>query len=246
VKYWLVPALAAAAFLAVALTAENQKLFLALNALGPLTSDWLWANLTVLGDTLVAFALLLPLWRRRPDLVWAFVFLALLGTAWVHGLKQPFDVPRPPAILGDTLHVIGPAYKTHSFPSGHATTAFAVAGLLVLGLRSNAVSILALALATVAALSRAVVGVHWPLDILAGAFGGWLSAVAAIYLGRKTLAFGSKPWVQWAVGLFLAVCAAWLVVGQERSGYPQADLLQRAIGICCLLSAAATLKRHAG
>jgi membrane-associated phospholipid phosphatase len=242
---WLVPAAAGGGFALIWLLDANRALFLALNALGPATSDGLWANITVLGDTVVAFALCLPLWRRRPELVWAFVFLALLGTLWVHGLKHIIDVDRPPAVLGDAVHVIGPAYRAHTFPSGHATTVFAIGGLYALGMRSRAWAVLALAVATIAALSRAVVGVHWPLDILAGAFGGWVCALAALAIARRTIAFGTRPWVQWALGLFLAYCAAWLVVGHPRSGYPQADLFQRAIGICCLAAAAARLKRAA-
>src|SRR4051812_34180763 len=243
-RRWLVPAIAGAAFIIVWALDANRALFIALNALGPATSDWLWANVTVLGDTVVAFALCLPLWRRRPDLLWAFVFLALLGTLWVHGLKHSVDVSRPPAVLPD-VHIVGPGYKAGSFPSGHATTVFAVAGLLAIGARSRTTYVLLVTGASIAALSRAVVGVHWPLDILAGAFGGWLSAALALELARRTHRLGSRTWVQWALGIFLALCAAWLVIGHPRSGYPQADLFQRAIGICCLAAAAARLKRAA-
>jgi membrane-associated phospholipid phosphatase len=243
-RAWLVPALAAVAFAVLWAFDLNVIAFKALNRIGPATSDWLWANITVLGDTVVAFALCLPLWRRRPDLLWAFLFLALLGTLWVHGLKHFFDVARPPGVLPD-VHIIGPGYKAGSFPSGHATTVFAIAGLMAMGLEFRTRYGILVTLALIAALSRSVVGVHWPLDILAGAFGGWLSAVCALYLGRKTYSLGGKPWVQWALGLFLAVCAAWLVIGHPRSGYPQADLFQRAIGICCLAAAAARLKRAA-
>ena len=241
-RIWAVPAVAALCFAAVAALDANRTLFLVLNKIGPATSDWLWANITVLGDTLVAFALCLPLWRRRPDLLWAFLFVALLGTLWVHGFKHFTDIPRPPAVLPDA-HIIGPAFKADSFPSGHATTVFAIGGLLAIGLQFRTRYVIILTAATVAALSRSVVGVHWPLDILAGAFGGWLSAVLALEIGRRTFAFGSKPWVQWALALFLTACAAWLVIGHTKSGYPQADVFQRAIGICCLAAAAARLKR---
>jgi membrane-associated phospholipid phosphatase len=162
----------------------------------------------------------------------------------VHGLKPLFDMPRPPAVLSD-VHVIGPAYRAHTFPSGHATTAFAIGGLYALGLQFRTGYVIVLSVATLAALSRAVVGVHWPLDILAGAFGGWLAACAGIELGRRTLQFGSKPWVQLSIALFLAGCALWLVIGHAKSGYPQADLFQRAVGICCLAAAGARLKRAA-
>ena len=236
------PAIAGAAFVIIWTVDANRALFVALNHLGPVTNDGLWANITVLGDTVVAFALCLPLWRRRPDLLWAFLFLALLGTLWVHGLKHLFDVSRPPAVIPD-VHIIGPGYQAGSFPSGHATTAFAIAGLMAITARFRTTYVILASGALVVGISRSVVGVHWPLDILAGAFGGWLSAVLAIDLGRRTFSFGSKAWVQWALGIFLAVCAAWLVIGHPRSGYPQADLFQRAIGICCLAAAAARLKR---
>ena len=244
-RLWLVPAAAAGGFAIVWLADANRVVFLALNALGPATSDWLWANITVLGDTVVAFALCLPLWRRRPEALWAFLFVALLGTAWVDGLKPLLDVARPPEVLGDAVHVIGPAYKHHTFPSGHATAAFAIAGLYALGSGSRAVAMIALTVAVVAALSRAVVGVHWPLDILAGAFGGWLAAVSALAIAHRTRTLGTKPAVQWLLALFLAACAMWLVIGHAKSGYPQADTLQRALGICCLGAAAARLKRAA-
>jgi membrane-associated phospholipid phosphatase len=243
-RFWLVPGVSALAFAGIWALDANRALFALLNAWGPATSDWLWANVTVLGDTVVAFALCLPLWRRRPQALWAFVFVALLGAAWVHGLKPFLDVARPPAVLPG-VHVIGPLFTTHSFPSGHATTAFAIGGLIALGSGSRALAAMALAVAALVALSRVVVGVHWPLDILAGAFGGWLAAAAGSAVARKTESFGKREAVQWALALFLAACAAWLVIGHSRSGYPQADLLQRAIGICCLGAAAARLKRAA-
>jgi len=243
VRVWLVPALAAGGYIGIWLLDANRTVCLALNALGPATSDALWANITVLGDTVVAFALCLPLWRRRPVALWAFIFMAVLGTAWVDGPKPFLDEPRPPAVLGDAVHVIGPAYKHDSFPSGHATAAFAIAGLYALGSEARALALAVIALATLVAVSRCVVGVHWPLDVLAGALGGWLAAAAAVAIAQRTRAFGAKPLVQWLIALFLAACAAWLVIGHPKSGYPQADLFQRAIGICCLAAAAARLAR---
>ena len=244
-RRWLVPAIAGAALIAVWAFDANRALFLLLNRLGPLTSDGLWMNITLLGDGMVAFALCLPLWRRRPELLWALVFVALFGTLWVHGMKPVIDVARPPALLGDEVHIIGRAYKAHSFPSGHATTAFAVAGLFALGIRSRAWAGALVAAATVVALSRAVVGVHWPLDILAGAFGGWLAAVLGIWLGKKTERFGVRTWVQWILAALLAACAVALLLGYPDD-YAQAQLFQRAIGICCLAAAAARLRRAAG
>jgi membrane-associated phospholipid phosphatase len=243
-RLWLVPAVAGAAFIVILLSGTNETLFLALNRIGPATSDWLWANITLIGDATVGFAVCLPLWRRRPDLLWALAFAALLGTAWVHALKPLFDTPRPPAVLGDAVHVIGRAYKAHSFPSGHATTAFVVAGLLFLGLRSMPWRIAVLVIAVLAAFSRAVVGVHWPLDILAGAFGGWLCAALALWLAARTEGLGRQPAVQWLLAALLAACAVALALGHPDD-YPRAELFERAIGLACLAAAAAAVWRDA-
>lgn len=230
---WAVPILIAVAFAILLASGENRQIFFLLNSIGPQTSDDLWANITILGDTTIALALCLPLWRRRPDLLWALAIGAACSTAWVHILKPLFEVPRPPAVLGDAVHVIGPAYRAGSFPSGHATTSFALAGLMVMALGWRAASVAALGIGLVAALSRTVVGVHWPLDVLAGAFGGWLSAFIGLWLAQRTPTVGCKPWVQSTVAVVLASGAVALVVG-IKTGYPQALWFERGVGIVSL------------
>ena len=238
-RVWLLPAVTLLGMLVVAATGANERVFLWLNALGPASADVLWANLTILGDTTVAMALCLVLARRRPDLLWAAVPVALLATGWVHIYKPLFDVTRPPGILSpETFHVIGPAHHYHSFPSGHATTTFALAGMCVFGLRLGAASILPVALAVLVAISRCVVGVHWPLDILGGACGGWLAAAVGINIAAR-LPFGLQPAVQWVLTLAFAGCALALLAGYD-TGYREAIWFQRAIGALALLAFALT------
>lgn len=241
---WAVPLLALLGAAAILLLDANRAVFLALNGLGPRTSDAFWAHVTILGDTVVALALCLPLWRRRAELTWALVFGALLSTLWVHGIKPLAKVDRPIVSLGEAVHVIGPAHKRASFPSGHSTTAFAAAGLYALGLRRRPVVVLALALAALAAVSRCVVGVHWPLDILAGAFGGWLSAVLGLWLAQSTARFGAQPWVQWTIGAVLAGCAFALILGY-KTNYESVPF-QAALGGLCLTAAFLALRHGAG
>lgn len=239
---WAVPLTALVGFIVLLVGAANQRAFTALNAIGPATSDWLWANITVLGDTAVALALCLPLWRRRPDLLWALAIGGVLATAWVHGLKPLLEVPRPPIVLGAQVHVIGPAHAYRAFPSGHTTTIFLVSGVLALGLGSRFAVGLALVVAVATGISRAVVGVHWPLDLLGGAFGGWLAAAAGLALARHFPGPGRLPGMQWALGLLLAACAGALISGHD-GGYPQAIWLVRIIGFFTLLAAAAAIWR---
>ena len=196
-RVWLVPMLALAGMAVLIASDTNRSLFLYLNGLGTLASDVLWQNLTVLGGTLAGLTLLAPLIGRRPDILWSLALAAIFATLWVHGLKDPLDHVRPPAvILPELLHIIGPAHHYGSFPSGHSTTIFTVAGILSLCLRRSALVWLVAAAALLVGLSRIAVGVHWPLDVLGGAFGGWLSAVLGTLLAQH--------W-RWGVSLFRKV-----------------------------------------
>ena len=71
-------------------------------------------------------------------------------------------------------------YALASFPSGHATTAFSAAVLLSLWYPRAAGP--ALGLAFVVALSRVVLGAHYPSDVLAGSLLGGGAAIAAYWL----------------------------------------------------------------
>ncbi len=72
-----------------------------------------------------------------------------------------------------------------SFPSGHAATSFAGAVVLVLLVR-RAVPLL-FVLAAAVAFSRVYVGVHYPLDVLAGAVLGTTVALAFAAILRAPL-----------------------------------------------------------
>jgi len=244
-RVWLVPVLALVAGAALIAFGANEPTFLWLNRLGPQTSDAFWASLTMLGDGAVAFALCLVLARRRPDLLWAVVPGALLSTGWSRVWKALLDIPRPPGVLAaDAIHVVGPVHHFHSFPSGHATTAFALAALCVLGFRLRAWSVVPVGLAALVGISRCVVGVHWPLDVVGGAFGGWLAAVLG-FGAAAHLPFGLRPAVQWIIAVAFCGCAVALIAGYP-SEYPQALWFQRAIGAASLAAFAATFVRDAG
>lgn len=229
----LVPLLALAGMVVLIAGNTNRSLFLVLNGLGTLASDALWQNLTVLGGTLAGLTLFAPLIGRRPDILWSLAIAAVLATLWVHGLKDPIGALRPPAVIApELLHVIGPAHRHGSFPSGHSTTIFTVAGILSLYLRRSALVWL-VAAALLVGLSRIAVGVHWPLDVLGGAFGGWLSAVLGTFLAQRWR-WGVSPTGKWILGLALAGCALALLVSPDTS-HPAAIMLQRGMALACLL-----------
>jgi len=230
---WAPPLLALLLLTVVYASGSNRALFLFLNHFSTYSGDTVWAQLTVMGDTAVILALLLPWWRKRPDMVWAALLAALLATAWTHGLKPFFDIPRPPAVLlADSFHVIGPEHRTGSFPSGHSTAIFTLVGVIVL---TSAVGWLRwplLAFAILVAVSRSVVGVHWPIDLLGGMLGGWLSALGGVWLAGRWQ-WEKKPFVRWLCAAIPAIAAGMLLAGY-KTGYAEAAILQQAVGAICL------------
>lgn len=230
---WGVP-LAAALGLALLLAAgANRTVFLWLNGFSRWTGDALWSNLTLCGDTLVVLSLLLPFARRQRQWLWAALLASLFAAVWTHVPKHLWPMPRPAAVLPpELIHVIGPVLKTGSFPSGHTTAIFTLAGLLVLGpLEKGWQRWLAVLLAVLVGISRSAVGAHWPQDLLAGAFGGWLSAVLALRWSagwqwpRSTMA----AWIGQAILLACVVSLFW-----HETGYPYVKPMQYLIAAAML------------
>jgi uncharacterized protein (TIRG00374 family) len=240
---WVLPAVASV-LLAVLWDSElNRALFLAINSIGLHTGASLWANITVLGDSLVVFTLALVFVGRYPRLVWALVIAALAATFVVHGFKEWLNLFRPPAVFGaDEINVIGTAHKAVSFPSGHTTAVFTLAALLCLqedlsrGLKSAL-----LAWAVLVGTSRIVVGVHWPTDVLGGAAIGWTCAALGMWLAPR-VGWGLTSRAQRLFAVILITAALSLVFFHD-SGYPQARVLEVLIALGALAVALPGVRR---
>ena len=109
--------------------------------------------------------------------------LALLGLAAgalnaliYRACKRRFVRPRPFQTLPD-LPILWAPPADFSFPSGHALHAFTSATLMAL--QFPAIGPPAFVLAALIALSRIVLAVHYPSDVLAGA---WLGVIVGIGL----------------------------------------------------------------
>ena len=97
---------------------------------------------------------------------------------------------RPFAALDDVNLLIASPFMTKSFPSDHATIAFAIAVSVLFVNRRWGLVLLVCAAAV--AVGRVMVGVHYPSDVLFGALLGSAWAVAVAVLGRS---LGDERWM---------------------------------------------------
>ena len=186
----------------------NQSLFISLNhASQQILPDALAAHLTEIGNGALVGVLALVLVMRSPDAAKRFLFITLLAAIVIAGLKKLFNDPRPAGVLSiEEFHIIGDVLKKYSFPSGHTTTAFAMAGFVLLTYQNFALRSIAVVMALLAGFARISVGAHWPEDVFAGAALGLVLAFIGVY-------FSQQPFSRFASYFASAFLALACVIG---------------------------------
>jgi undecaprenyl-diphosphatase len=103
---------------------------------------------------------------------------AALALAVGQVISHLWAEPRPFVTHPRLVHPLVPHGADASFPSDHATAAFAIAAAI--WLRWRLVGAVALVLAAALAVGRVAVGVHYPDDVVAGAVLG-IAAAGALW-----------------------------------------------------------------
>jgi undecaprenyl-diphosphatase len=113
--------------------------------------------------------------------------LASAGLALLlnQAIAHLWDRPRPYATHPHSLVLFTTPSHDPSFPSDHAAAAFAIAVAVVFF--SRRLGAVFLVFAAAIALSRVLLAMHYPTDVLAGALTGTLSAVVVCTLGRQAV-----------------------------------------------------------
>lgn len=174
-------------------------------------------NVTQLGDALILLPIISLLLVWRPQ-VWAGFFGAIpLGVLLSVGGKYLAAIPRPGAVLDPAIYTaVGGMKGYHSFPSGHTITIFTIMTIILLisipKIQRRVHYLLlvcGLLVASFIALSRVAVGVHWPLDLVAGAALGYLAGISGVILTQRY-----QRWWCWLKAeeyqyIFGAIMLAW-------------------------------------
>ena len=215
------------------LSGVNQSWFIAWNqAAFLLLPAGLWAGLTNAASTLGILALIAPTLSYQPRWIAAALVAAPAAGFYAQGIKHLLRVARPPSVLSaDTIHIIGePLYK-NSFPSGHTVTAFLVAGAIILCPKARQprwIIPAVLLICLILSFSRVAVAAHWPLDLFAGAAGGWLCAALGVWI--------TAYWRFWETTRGIRIMAitaglASLALIFTDLGYPEGEWAQIMLGL---------------
>ncbi|RME93244.1 MAG: phosphatase PAP2 family protein [Candidatus Hydrogenedentota bacterium] len=151
------------------------EFFLFLNKNVPVFLQSFFLLLTSLADAFFAILILILYRRRRPGKLFPTLIALGVSALLVQLLKSYFHTPRPAAAIDEEFNILGMALYTRSFPSGHSATAMVLARFLA-DKQEGLTRFFYLAMGVLMAISRVVVGAHFPLDILVGGLIGYFIA----------------------------------------------------------------------
>lgn len=125
----------------------------------------------------LGFAILLPVLLYisnrgyLPEIAVRMLILLGISQLVTQIIKRAVNRPRPFRVLDNVLAKNIPSCQ-YSFPSGHTSAAFALAFALSGGIPG--LSLIFYLLASLVALSRIYLGVHYPTDVIVGYFTAYL------------------------------------------------------------------------
>jgi undecaprenyl-diphosphatase len=135
------------------------------------------ARISILSILAVAFlSVFFP--SIRTAVIQAFLVLSVSHFV-MHFIKRSVKRIRPYLSLPDVM-LHGHPFEDHSFPSGHSTAIFSITIPFMIHFPSTIVILFPISV--LVACSRVVLGVHYPSDVMAGAFLALGTAILVSFL----------------------------------------------------------------
>ncbi|NLG15842.1 MAG: phosphatase PAP2 family protein [Fibrobacter sp.] len=190
----------------------DSGLFILINSHNNVVLDWVFWLITQLGNGWIVVPVLIGvIWVKTPRSQVKKVLICGLLSIAISGIvntqlkllvkrprpisyykSKPYDPSLAPSAPKDfpterlydsvAVHIVGPALKRNSFPSGHTNLAFSASVLLIF--LYGGVFWTTLIPASLVAYSRVYMGVHFPLDTAAGAVVAVVSVSSVLLICR--------------------------------------------------------------
>jgi len=170
-------------FLKDVLSLDNS-LFLFVSSFSNVYLDMFFLLVTYVGSSVFWVLTFIIFWTKNRK-VSAYLFIAFIIDTFSQFLLKTFFIRlRPYEVFSGRLLAFDIELGA-SFPSGHTQRAFS--GSVILGSFYKKYRIPLFALAVLVAISRIYIGVHYPLDTLAGAINGLLFGMIVLNIPLKKL-----------------------------------------------------------
>lgn len=135
-----------------------------------------FVNYTFFGDGIFALVLVFFLYYRKQKKLALLLLIAFASSGLTAQLlKNIIYAPRPRIYFEASQYIYhldnfgNSGGGASSFPSGHTTSAFALATILALWFRKNTISVILVMAAALVGYSRIYLAQHFPADVIAGA-----------------------------------------------------------------------------
>ena len=168
------------------LTYGKVNSFLVINKYNSPQFDYVFKSWTYLGDGIIWVPLFLYVLFFKRDYFVAVLAALIICTVLTHLLKRVIypEEFRPIVVLGEKVRVIQGYYmnRQHSFPSGHTSTAFTLALLLVTIVKKNFWVYFFPVIAFFVGYSRVYLAQHFVTDVFAGMLVGIVSSYLSLLI----------------------------------------------------------------
>lgn len=181
----------------ILLFVTKRESFQFINSHHALWADILMTLNTYVGDGICIIALALVFcflkkWNFAKGIFGTYVFSGLVCCV----LKSIFHAERPAAMFkGDpTFHVVSwlPVAYANSFPSGHTTSAFAMAATVAIISKDKRIGLFCFILAALTGYSRIYLGQHFLEDVAFGSLLG-VGTTCIYFILMPMISFNTRP-----------------------------------------------------
>lgn len=175
-------------------TVSKAGSFIALNGFHSLAWNDFFEKYTFLGDGLFSLLICVFFYYRKQKELALYILVAYLSSGIAtQVLKHLIHAPRPKIYFEANHYLFQMDNFRHScggkgsFPSGHTTSAFALATILAIYFKNRSLTVVIIMGALLVGYSRIYLGQHFPIDVLVGAFIGTIFATFSYVIIKSNI-----------------------------------------------------------